>query len=262
MCWMVRCTLAPGLESPTSEYCWEWRQTKPLLMCGAVVELTAHIMRQYQSLNWGRFYWGVLPVNVKSGKKFCYGTLCGSPCNHERVTRVTRMAYSPRRLWLMAMQPREKMQNPKRFHYSKRKHFFWVSLFSRKRAGQFVPLFTVAYHCHDESWYQPKHGLQVWAIMRKHMRSLSHHTTNHDNITRKVGRVTRFTRKRPRRRYESLFSEARAQGVSTFLHQNYNKLHLCLHELIVFHEQASSYTLWEGLHERSVHAVYMPWLGN
>jgi len=32
-----------------------------------------------------------------------------------------------------------------------------------------------------------------------------------------------------RRRYESLFSEARAQDVSTFLHQNNNKLYFLLH---------------------------------
>ena len=37
-----------------------------------------------------------------------------------------------------------------------------------------------------------------------------------------------------RRRYESLFSEARAQDVFTFLHQNNNKLYLFLHELFFF----------------------------
>jgi len=41
-----------------------------------------------------------------------------------------------------------------------------------------------------------------------------------------------------RRRYESLFTGARVQGVSTFLHQNNSKLHFSLHGLIVFYEQA------------------------
>ena len=52
------------------------------------------------------------------------------------------------------------------------------------------------------------------------------------------------------RRYESLFSEARAQDVSRFLHHWYgitiiNSIFLL--ELIVFYEQASSRTLTEGL---------------
>ena len=41
-----------------------------------------------------------------------------------------------------------------------------------------------------------------------------------------------------RRRFESLSSEARAQEVSTFLHQNNSKLFFP--ELIVFYEQAST----------------------
>ena len=46
-----------------------------------------------------------------------------------------------------------------------------------------------------------------------------------------------------RRRHESLFLEARAQDVSTFLHQNNIKLYFFLHELNVFYEQVSSRTL-------------------
>ena len=43
-----------------------------------------------------------------------------------------------------------------------------------------------------------------------------------------------------RRRFASLFSETRVQDVFAFLHQNNNKLHFFLHELIAFYEQASS----------------------
>jgi len=45
-----------------------------------------------------------------------------------------------------------------------------------------------------------------------------------------------------RRRFASLFSESRVQDVFTFMHQDNNKLHFFLHELIVFYEQASSRT--------------------
>jgi len=43
-----------------------------------------------------------------------------------------------------------------------------------------------------------------------------------------------------RRRFASLFSETRVQDVFAFLHQNNNKLHFFLHNLIAFYEQASS----------------------
>jgi len=47
-----------------------------------------------------------------------------------------------------------------------------------------------------------------------------------------------------RRRFASLFSETRVQDVFAFLHQNNNKLHFFLHELIAFYEQASSRAYW------------------
>ena len=45
-----------------------------------------------------------------------------------------------------------------------------------------------------------------------------------------------------RRKYACLFPLAGSQDVFAFLHQDNNKLHLFLHELIVFYEQASSHT--------------------
>ena len=48
-----------------------------------------------------------------------------------------------------------------------------------------------------------------------------------------------------RRRYESLFSEARAQDVFTFLHQNNNNIFSAL--IDVFYEQASTHAVTEGL---------------
>ena len=50
-----------------------------------------------------------------------------------------------------------------------------------------------------------------------------------------------------RRRFASLFSETRVQDVFAFLHQNNNKLHFFLHELIAFYEQASSRAYWPFL---------------
>jgi hypothetical protein len=45
-----------------------------------------------------------------------------------------------------------------------------------------------------------------------------------------------------RRRFAPLFAEATSQDIS-FLHQNNNKLHFFIHELIAFYEQASSRAL-------------------
>jgi len=47
------------------------------------------------------------------------------------------------------------------------------------------------------------------------------------------------------RRYESLSSEARAQDVFTFLHQNNNNIFSAL--IDVFYEQASTHAVTEGL---------------
>jgi hypothetical protein len=45
------------------------------------------------------------------------------------------------------------------------------------------------------------------------------------------------------RKFAPSFTEATAQDVFSFLHQNNNKLHLFLHKLIAFYEQASSRAL-------------------